>query len=44
MALPVIESDRLDMAETVQRPSEAGRRVLPSAKENECAFIGHVPF
>src|SRR5215813_15019909 len=36
--LAVVESDRLDAGETLERPSEANRRVLPAGKENKCSI------
>src|SRR5262245_15612662 len=34
--LAIVESDRLDAGETLERPGEANRRVLPAGKENKC--------
>ena len=35
MALAVIEADRLDALEAIERPGEAGRRILAAGIENE---------
>jgi len=36
--LAIVESDRLDARETLERPGEANRRVLPTRKENKCSI------
>ena len=41
MALAIVEADRLDPVETLQRPGEAGGRILPAGKQNERALLVH---
>jgi hypothetical protein len=42
MALAVVEADRLDMIEAVERPGKTRRRVLAAREENKCS-IAHTP-
>jgi hypothetical protein len=36
--LAVVETNRLDARETLQRPGKANRRVLPAREENKCSI------
>ena len=36
VALPVVESHRLDPVISLQRPGEAGGRILSTGKQNDC--------
>ena len=40
MALAVVEADRLDRVEALQRPGQAGGRILPAGKQDE-GLLGH---
>jgi hypothetical protein len=39
MALAVIKADGLDASETVERPGEAGGRILPAREQHQCGVI-----
>ena len=39
MALPVIETDRLDAGKALERPGETHRRILAAGKQHERASI-----
>jgi hypothetical protein len=41
MALPVIEPQRLDASETLQRPRQADRRILPAGEQDKRAIGIH---
>jgi hypothetical protein len=36
--LAVVETNRLDARETLERPGKANRRVLPAREENKCSI------
>ena len=38
VALAIVETNRLDTRETLQRPGKADRRVLPAREEHKCSI------